>query len=100
VSFLAYEPHHILIEIDAPADGMLILNDTYYPGWTATVNSVDTAIVRANGVWRGVAVPAGNSVVEMRYRSRYLTLGSVISGLSLLVGVAGLFLERNKIVLP
>ena len=63
----SYTNSAIDVAVDAPADGYLILSETWYPGWQATVNGVKTPIELVNGVFRAVAVPQGNALVEMRY---------------------------------
>jgi len=87
-AFIRNEPEHVVVRVDAPAAGFLVLADQYFPGWTATVNGAPRPIVRADYVFRLVAVPAGESVVEFRFASRTLRLGAWISGITLL-GMAG-----------
>ena len=47
-----------------------------------------TPILRTNYAFRGVAIPAGEHVIEMRFRPSSLVYGGVVSGLSALVVVA------------
>src|SRR5690606_7186031 len=54
--------------IDAPADGLVVVNEAYYPGWRATVDGRATPIYRANALVRAVWVGAGPHVIEMRFR--------------------------------
>jgi hypothetical protein len=63
----SYTNSAFTVAVDAPAEGYLILSETWYPGWRATVNGVETPVEQVNGVFRAVRVPAGESVVEMRY---------------------------------
>src|SRR5262249_18443797 len=43
-----YEPNSV--EIEARGKGWLVLTDTFYPGWVATVDDVPTTIFRANSI--------------------------------------------------
>jgi uncharacterized membrane protein YfhO len=68
---------------------VLVLNDALYPGWEATLDGVATPLLRANTAFRAVLVPAGEHVVEMRYRARSFRRGLALAGVTiLLLGVA------------
>ncbi len=54
-----YTPTAIDVQLDAPNAGYLILSETWYPGWSATVNGQAAPIEQVNGVFRAVPVPAG-----------------------------------------
>ncbi len=62
-----FEPDSLRIEVHAPAAGMLVVNDVWYPGWRATVDGDAVSVVRANGLVRGLRVPAGDHTVAMRF---------------------------------
>jgi len=66
--------------------GMLILNDNNYPGWEAAVDGVPTQIHEAYTALRGVVVPAGRHLVEMRYRPGSVYWGAVLTLLGLGMG--------------
>ncbi len=68
VTFLSYRAHEVRLRVDAPRDGWLVLSDTYYPGWSATVNGVSTSIQRANVSMRAIPLDAGPAEVVFRYR--------------------------------
>ena len=66
VETYAAERVRIRVESDAPA--WLLLTDTYYPGWQATVNGDTAPIYPANVLFRAVAIPPGSSTVEFTYQ--------------------------------
>jgi hypothetical protein len=78
-------PNKILLRVEAPAPGWLLLSDTWYPGWSAWVNGQPTEIQRADYLFRAVRVPVGASTVEFQYKPFSFWSGLVIS-LSCLVG--------------
>jgi prepilin-type N-terminal cleavage/methylation domain-containing protein len=82
--------NEVVIDANLPADGFVVLRDSYHPSWTADVDSAGAQIARANGVYRAVHVPAGHHVIRFRFRPRDLAVGltlSVMTGL-LLIGVS------------
>lgn len=85
---LRYEPERVEIGVDAPRDGLLVLTDAWYPGWRASVGGRETAILRANGVFRAVRVPAGRSRVVFEYRPGSFRGGLLVSVLSLALAAA------------
>lgn len=72
-------PTHVEIEIDAESPGVLVLADTWYPGWEATIDGEPADVLPANLAVRGVVVPAGRSTVEFRYRPAWLVPGVMLS---------------------
>jgi hypothetical protein len=64
---VAYRNNAVQVEVDAPADGYLVLNDPYHPWWRASVDGRDAPILRANVLFRAVPVPAGRHRVEFAF---------------------------------
>lgn len=58
----------VLIDVDAPSGGLLVLHDVDYPGWVARVDGVERPILRANLLFRGVELPPGARRVEFLFR--------------------------------
>ena len=59
VTVNSYEPERIALQVDLPAPGVLVLSDSWYPGWRATVDGQPVPMLRANLLFRAVVVPAG-----------------------------------------
>jgi hypothetical protein len=84
----AYTP--LKVEVAAESEGgVLVLSDTYYPGWTVRVDGRPATIWPANAAFRAVALPAGARRVEFTYEPASVAAGLAISG-SALVALAGL----------
>jgi uncharacterized membrane protein YfhO len=81
------EPEHVRIRTNAAGPAYLVLSDSWYPGWVATVDGQEAPIARANVLFRAVEVPAGGHLVEFRYRPTSLVLGSAVSASSVIVGL-------------
>jgi uncharacterized membrane protein YfhO len=94
-----YQPERVVIEVSSRYDGVLVLADSWFPGWEATVDGVSTQILRANLLLRAVAIPAGNHRVVFEYDPASFRLGVFISAFAFLIavslGVAGSLLRRR-----
>lgn len=75
----------VKMDVRTETGGLLVLADTDYPGWTAVIDDSPTRILRVNGTFRAVEVPAGASRVEFSYRPAWLLPGILVSVISLLV---------------
>jgi hypothetical protein len=80
-TIISQNPQAIKIEAKLSDDGYLVLLDTHYPGWVATVDGHSTSVYRANYIGRAVFVPAGEHVVEFEYESLSFKMGLWLSAL-------------------
>jgi uncharacterized membrane protein YfhO len=79
------------VRLSCPA--MVIVSDTYYPGWRAFVDGAPAQIYSVNGAMRGILAPAGAHSVTMRYRPMAVYGGAALTFVGIL-GVA--LLARSK----
>jgi hypothetical protein len=91
VVFTRDEPDQVLLSVETPSPALLILSDTYYPGWQATIDGVHTKIHPTNLLFRGVIVPAGRHAVGFEYRPATLWVGLLLSVLGLACVLAAPF---------
>lgn len=84
VKVLERESNFVSLEASLQCRGMVILADTYFPGWTATVDGKSASIYEAYGFLRGVVVEAGTHRIEMRYRPKSVYWGAALTGIGLL----------------
>jgi hypothetical protein len=91
VEWLDDAAERLRLRVEAPGPSMLVVRDTYYPGWEAFVDGRPVPLLRADTLFRAVPVPAGNHTVELRYRSRALERGLLLSAAAL-VATLGLAL--------
>ena len=96
VVFEEYSPERIVMRVETPLPGLLILSDLYYPGWRATVQGQPAPIQRANYLLRAIPVNAGEQRVELTYSPRSIKLGAWISALGWLAVLAGGFALRLR----
>ncbi len=85
----AADPDRVVIRVTTTAPGLLVVADTWMPGWSATVDGHAVAISRGNRAQRVVVLDRpGPHVVVMRYEPPGLVTGAAITGLTALVWVA------------
>ena len=65
----------IEVDVDAPAPGHVVIAETAYPGWRATLDGVPVRWWIANVAFRGIDVPAGRHRVRMVYNPMSFRLG-------------------------
>ncbi|MFN0151284.1 MAG: YfhO family protein [bacterium] len=91
------EPERVEIEVDAQRASLLVLADLYYPGWEATLDGARVEILRANSLFRAVAVPAGTHRVVFRFVSPPFRRGAglAIAGLAALAAIGAVSVKRR-----
>jgi hypothetical protein len=77
-----YGPNDVVFFVETDAPALLVLSDTFYPGWLAEVDGQPAPLYQTNAAFRGVLVPPGRHRVEMHFRPRSLIggLGAAIAG--------------------
>jgi Bacterial membrane protein YfhO len=90
VSFSAHQPQRVELKAVLQRPGLVILADTYYPGWQLTIDGKPAPILRANRMMRAAAVTAGEHTLVFTYAPLPFRVGAIVSaaGLGLLVVVS------------
>jgi hypothetical protein len=89
-----HEPNFVAIKASMSCRGMVVLTDTWFPGWRATVDGRAVEIEKAYGAFRGVMVEAGDHTIEMRYRPWSVFVGAALTGAAALVA---LWMAKTKL---
>ncbi|MBI3856020.1 MAG: YfhO family protein, partial [Planctomycetes bacterium] len=95
VAWIARASDRFELKVEAKADSILVVSDTFYPGWEAEVDGKEAPILRANLAFRAVAVPAGTHSVTMRFRPSSARNGLIVTALTI-IGVLGFCVLRKK----
>lgn len=77
---------------------VLVVSGNYHPYWNARVDGQPTEVLRANYVWQGVYLPAGEHEVELTYHSPVVSACGAVSvgSLGLLAGLGAWEVWRRK----
>jgi hypothetical protein len=101
-----YIPNRVRLLTENDCPSLLVLSETYYPGWQAEIKNNDTGqttgleAIRVNYSFTGVPVPAGSNEVIFEFRPRSFRNGLMISVITALAGlillVAGLSIRKRR----
>jgi hypothetical protein len=80
----------------APRDGLAVILDPFYPGWTATLDGKPVPILRADFAFQAVAVPAGRHELRLTYRNRWVGIGAAVSLGTLALLLAALAVRARR----
>lgn len=79
--------NRVVAEIDAPADGVVVIHESYYPGWEARVDGQPARLFPANVLFRGLLVGPGKHRIELRYRAPAYTILAAVSFAALIAAL-------------
>jgi hypothetical protein len=86
---IIYEKNNRLqLLVKSTEDNLLVLSDTYYPGWKAFVDGIPEKIYQANYAFRAVPLSAGTHKVEFIYDPMSFKLGAGVTLLGILGCIA------------
>lgn len=76
---VTYDSTRAVIETDSSQAGYLVLTDSFYPGWHASIDGKPVEIVRANYLFRAVAMPPGRHRVQFVYNPTSFRIGVAVT---------------------
>jgi hypothetical protein len=86
----------VVLRTASEAPGLLVLGDRYDPAWRVEIDGGAARPLRANYLFRGVVVPAGEHTVRWTYRPASFVWGRAISVAALVVLSAFLIAARGR----
>jgi uncharacterized membrane protein YfhO len=96
VKTLKYEPNSIEVSTQASLRSLLVLSETYYPGWKAWLDDQPTPIYPTDIALRGVIVPAGTHRVRLEFRPSILSISLGISLATAILLAISAFVYRRR----
>jgi hypothetical protein len=92
------DPDHPVLEVTTQAPGLLVITDTWMPGWTARVDGAITPIYRGNVAQRVIPVwNAGRHTITLDYDPPGFALGLQVTACSVVVwGLMGVFWRASR----
>jgi hypothetical protein len=86
VSFDKYTPNYIKLHVDTALPGLLVISNTYFPGWHAYIDGRKSKVIRTDYAFQGVFVPKGIHEIELDYMPLSFVIGLILS----IAGVAAI----------
>jgi hypothetical protein len=97
----SYKPNELEIETAADHPSFLVVSEINYPGWIAFIDGRKEPIFQTNYLLRGVVLPPGKHMIEMKYTAPAFWKGVYVSSLTILIIIslaAYELLNRNKLL--
>lgn len=94
IQILKDQNQHLSLQTTTDKPSLLIIADSYYPGWFASINGKPTKIYPANINQRALIIPPGTNNIELKYIPYTFYLGALISSLTL--SVIGYYLYKHS----
>jgi len=97
LKIVSYTPNRIVVNLTNFEKGMLVLLDTYYPGWKVYIDGKPSKIYRTDYLFRGVYIAEeGNHKVVFLYRPKSFFIGAAITAITLFCCIWGLWKAKNN----
>lgn len=77
----------VVFDAHMACKGMIILSQTFFPGWEASVDGHRASLYEAYGALQGVVADSGSHRIEVRYRPFTVYWGGVLTSLGLVAAL-------------
>ncbi len=67
------------VMVAGTSGGFLVFHEGWMPDWKATIDGQDTQVLRLDHIFLGIQLPAGDSIVRIKYEPWSLRLGAFTS---------------------
>jgi hypothetical protein len=74
-----WKPQKIEFTASANSAALIVLSQTFYHCWKATINGQPAEILPVNGAFQGLSLPAGSHRIVLQYRDTSFRLGVILS---------------------
>jgi hypothetical protein len=83
VAVVSDRPGRLELQVDCPSLQLLVVAESYHPGWKASVAGQPESVLRTNGDFLGCPVGPGVERVILEFRPESLSIGKALSLLGL-----------------
>jgi len=91
----SFSAHRVEIEVDTKEPALVVLAQTFYHPWRATIDGRSVPLLRANHAFQAVEAPSGHSRILLRYQDHRFWLGALISGVTAVLCATWWSLQRK-----
>jgi len=93
---VGYTNNSIMLNVETSHNGILVVSEVYYPGWKAFIDGKETEIYRADYNLRGICLPEGEHIIDMRFEPESYGRGRMITLGTLIVCIAGIVVSKVR----
>ena len=76
---LSDRPGRVEVRTEAPAAQLLVISESYHPGWRADIGGQAASVLRVNGDFMGCVVPPGEHRIAFQFDPDSLCVGKWLS---------------------
>ncbi len=95
-TIVARTANEVSVSTSCERAALLVLSESYYPGWQAEVDGQKAKVLVADCLFRAVQLPPGNHAVVFRFRPKSFMIGAGISCVGIVCWVIWGILLRRK----
>ena len=102
VTSIALAPGLVQLGVTAADRATIVVQQSYQPGWEASIDGQPAEIFPANVLFQAVTVPAGKHLITLSYRPASVTIGAIttVVGIVALIVIAALPYALRRRVRP
>ena len=97
IEVLDFSPVQIKARITTEQTQLLVLLQSFYPGWELYINGEQSRIIKANILFMSAVIDKGEHEIEFVYKNKTIVYAFILSVFFLLVVLVMLFLPERKI---
>lgn len=95
--FATYAENTVDLFAYTTGNTLLVLNDTYFPGWKAYIDKKEVPIFKANYTFRAIELPKGKHTIQFVYKPLSFKIGLLITHAALVAFLICVYIRyKNK----
>ncbi len=91
-----YSDNGITVHVRTDRPGMLVVSETFFPGWRAFLDNGEVPIIRCDYKLRAVVMPGGDHILRMVFAPTSYKIGSMATVASLLICGGGITISELR----
>src|SRR5262249_15290698 len=95
VEITQYAAGHLALRTRSSTSGLLVISEIFYPGWQITIDGQRATLMQADSILMAAPVPSGAHQIELTFAPDLVTIGALISAVSLLLWLGVITLVRK-----
>lgn len=85
------------LEVSNEKDALLVIEQSYYPGWEGSVDGLNSEILPANLNSQALLIPSGKHIVTLNYFPESLKIGAILTLAGMLITFLMMFVPLLRV---